>query len=193
MNDTVLDRRTILPILFPKPDEYLFVTGLAGSARDVAGLTHDSDNLFTMAGAMGAAVSMGLGIALSAPDRKVAVVTGDGELLMNLGALITVAAMAPTNLSIICIDNGCHGETGGQHGHTRGKANLVMLAEGAGLDVIKTISTEVELESARQFLTRAEGPRFLVVQVTDGPPTSFSRNMNPAECRVRFRKAFQSA
>ncbi len=87
MAEPTLDRRDVLSRLFPAPEDYLFVGGLAGSARDAAALTGDGDNLFTMAGTMGAAVSMGLGVALSAPEAKVAVITGDGELLMNLGAL----------------------------------------------------------------------------------------------------------
>ena len=164
-----LDRRDILATLFPSTDDILFITGLAGSARDAAGLTNDGDNLFTMAGAMGAAVPMGLGVALAAPEKQVAVVTGDGELLMNIGSLASVATMAPGNLSIVCIDNGCHGETGGQTGHTSNRTDLVKMAEGAGL---------------------ASAPRFLQVRVTDGPPTDFKRNLNPAQCRTRFRNAY---
>ena len=108
-----LDRRDILADLIPDPDRYLIVTGLAGAARDTAALTDDGANTYTMAGCMGAAVAMGLGMALAAPARHVLVITGDGELMMNLGSLASVATMAPANLSIICIDNGCHGETGG--------------------------------------------------------------------------------
>ena len=124
MTNSNLDRREVLPELFPDPSQYLMVSGLAGSSRDAAALTADGDNLYTMAGAMGAAVSMGLGIALSAPNEKVAVITGDGELLMNVGALATVASVQPENLSIVCIDNGLHGETGGQPGHTSAAPTL---------------------------------------------------------------------
>ena len=84
-----LDRREILQKILPNPNDYLIVAGLAGAARDSAALTEDGDNLFTMAGTMGAAVSMGLGMAMSAPDRQILVITGDGELLMNIGSLAT--------------------------------------------------------------------------------------------------------
>ena len=141
MAKTTLDRGDLLSQLFPAPDGYLFISGLAGSARDTAALTADGDNLFTMAGTMGAAVSMALGVALSAPDAQVAVITGDGELLMNAGALATVASMEPGNLSIVCIDNGCHGETGGQPGHTARRTDLAKMAEGAGLPSTMTISS----------------------------------------------------
>lgn len=185
-----LDRREVLAALFPSPDDILFITGLAGSARDAAGLTNDGDNLFTMAGTMGAAVPMGLGVALSAPEKQVAVVTGDGELLMNIGSLASVATMAPGNLSIVCIDNGCHGETGGQTGHTSNRTDLAKMAEGAGLVSVMVLETGDQMEAAAEFLSDAPAPRFLQVRVTDGPPTGFKRNMNPAQCRIRFRNAY---
>ena len=72
------------------PEKYLLLTGLAGAAKDTAGYTKEADNLLTLGGAMGAAVSMALGVALSAPGEQVAVITGDGELMMNIGALATV-------------------------------------------------------------------------------------------------------
>ena len=185
-----LDRREVLSGLFPSPDEILFIAGLAGSARDAAGLINDGDNLFTMAGTMGAAVPMGLGVALAAPDSQVVVVTGDGELLMNIGSLASVATMAPGNLSIVCIDNGCHGETGGQKGHTSNRTDLAKMAEGAGLASVMVLETADQMETAANFLTDMPAPRFLQVRVTDGPPTDYTRNMNPAQCRSRFRNAF---
>ena len=189
MAKSTLDRRDLLSQLFPAPDGYLFISGLAGSARDAAALTADGDNLFTMAGTMGAAVSMGLGVALSAPDSQVAVITGDGELLMNVGALATVASMEPGNLSIVCIDNGCHGETGGQPGHTARRTDLAKMAEGAGLPSTMTISSPDQVTDGVKFLMEAPAPRFLLARVTNAPPAEYKRNMNPAACRLRFRNA----
>ena len=96
---STIDRRDLLAHLIPDPDECLLVAGLAGSAKDSAAWTQEADNLITLGGAMGGAVAMALGIALSAPDKKVAVITGDGELLMNAGVLATGASAAPQNLS----------------------------------------------------------------------------------------------
>ncbi len=191
MTAPTLDRRDVLSQLFPSPQDYLFVSGLAGSARDAAGLTDDGANLFTMAGTMGAAVPMGLGLALSAPKVQVAVITGDGEMLMNVGVLATVATMAPGNLSIICIDNGCHGETGGQPGHTATRTDLALMGKGAGLASTMTAVTPEDLAEGAKFLIEAAAPRLLVVRVTDGPPTAYVRNLDPAECRLRFRRATQ--
>ncbi len=193
MIDISLDRRNLLEPLLPGHGDCLIVTGLAGSARDAAGLTQDGDHLFTMAGCMGAAVATGLGMALSAPDRRVVVITGDGELQMNLGSLNTVATQSPANLSIVCIDNGTHGETGGQEGHTVNRTSLAKIAEGAGIESVMTISSAGEIPAARDFLKDAPGPRFLWCRVMPGDPTAFKRNLNPAECRLRFRNAFLAA
>jgi len=192
MTESTLDRREAMPKLFPEPEKFLMVAGLAGTARDTAAYTSEAHNLIALGGAMGAAVSMGLGAALSAPSEKVAVITGDGELLMNIGALVTVASMMPGNLSIVCIDNGCHGETGGQLGHTARRTNLALMAEGAGIPSIQTVSAPDQLEAAAQFLINAPAPRFLWVRVMQGPPADYKRNWDLAACRLRFRAAYLS-
>ena len=153
-----IDRRELLPILFPTPEDWLFVSGLAGASKDAAALTDDGPNLYTMAGTMGAAVPMGLGIALSAPDRNVAVINGDGEMLMGIGSLATVAAAGPENLTIVCQDNAMHGETGGQKGHTAGLANLETIAQGSGIASTLTISEPGQMAEGLAFITEAPGP-----------------------------------
>ena len=183
-----IDRRELLPVLFPDWRDWLFVSGLAGASRDAAALTGDATNTFTM----GAAVPMGLGMALSAPGTQVAVINGDGEMLMGLGALVTVAGAAPRNLTIVCQDNGMHGETGGQTGHTAAGADLEAIARGAGLEQALTISTPEEIADAARWIREAPGPRFLVARVMQTPPTAFKRDMDMAACRVRFRDHYRA-
>lgn len=190
MTDITLDRRNLLSELIPNPDHFLMISGLAGASKDAAAFTDDSANLFTMAGTMGASVSMGLGVALSAPTKNVIVFAGDGELMMNVGSLATVASMMPANLSIVCIDNGCHGETGGQKGHTARRTNLALMAEGAGLPSVMTIQTPEEIAQAAAFIAEAPGPRFLWARVMNSPPAAYKRNFDLAECRQRFRDAY---
>ena len=187
--DSRIDRRDLLPHLFPDPDEYLLLAGLAGAAKDTAEWTQEADNLMTLGGAMGGAVPMALGMALAAPARKVAVITGDGELMMNAGALATVASAAPQNLTIVCIDNGQHGETGGQPGHTSRRTDLAMLAQGSGIASVMTVSTPEELAAGRGFLADGQSPKFLWVRVKPGAPSSYRRNWNLADCRLRFKRA----
>lgn len=189
MTPSILDRREVLGSLFPEPEAHLFIAGLAGSARDAAALTEEGDNLFALGGAMGAAVSMGLGVALTVQERSVAVITGDGELLMNVGALATIASAMPGNLTVVCIDNGAHGETGGQPGHTARRTNLAVMAEGAGFPSVMTLESPAAFDDARRFLAEAAGPRFLWVRVSPGPPAAFARNWNMTERRLAFRNA----
>ena len=188
-----LERRELLGQLFPNPDDWLFVSGLAGASKDTAALTDDGVNLYSMGGTMGAAVPMGLGVALAAPDTQVAVINGDGELLMGIGALATVASARPNNLVMVCLDNAMHGETGGQVGHTAHTTNLEMMARGAGIEQTMVISEPGEVADAAKFLTDAPGPKFLLCRILQTPPSAFKRNMDPAECRLRFRDGFQKA
>ncbi len=193
MTEPTIDRRELLTNLFDSPDKALFISGLAGAAKDTAAFTDDGDNLFTMAGTMGAAVPMGLGVAMNAPERDVVVVTGDGELLMGIGALVTVSSMAPSNLSIVCIDNGEHGETGGQSGHTSQNTDLEAIAKGAGIASTMTITSPEQMEEGAAFLTSTPGPRFLLCRVLPSAPSVYKRNFDPAACRIRFRNAYLGA
>src|SRR3954452_3001685 len=102
----VMDRRGAGPAPIWRHEGFLFVTGLAGTARDIAALTNDGAHIYTMAGAMGGACMIGLGLALARPDKRVLVATGDGELLMNVGALATIAVLNPANFAILVVDNG---------------------------------------------------------------------------------------
>ncbi len=183
----LLDRREAVPPLIGDHKDFLFVTGLAGTARDIAHLTDDGANAFTLAGAMGAAVSMGLGLALAQPDRRVVVVTGDGELLMNVGSLATVSVLNPPNLSIVCVDNGHYGETGYQLSHTSRGVDLEQMAIGAGFKMTTTIETEDELADGAHFLREGNGSRFLLMRVKPEDPPSLKRILDASACRVRFR------
>ena len=109
----ILDRNVALPKLIGRHEDFLVVAGL-GSAQEISALMEGRDNFYVLGGAMGAASMMGLGLALARPDKHVLVVTGDGELLMSLGSLAVVALKNPSNLSIVCVDNGHYGETGWQ-------------------------------------------------------------------------------
>ena len=101
----ILDRREAVPKLIGRHEDFLVVTGLAGTARDIAALTRDGAHIYTMAGAMGGACSIWLGLALARPDKRVLVATGDGELLINLGALATIATLAGALGSLIESDD----------------------------------------------------------------------------------------
>jgi phosphonopyruvate decarboxylase len=185
----LLDRCQAVPALIGRHEDFLFVTGLAGTSRDVAALTNDGAHVYTMAGAMGGASMMGLGLALARPDRRVLVVTGDGELLMNLGSLAAIAVLNPPNLSIVCVDNGHYGETGYQQSHTSLGVDLEKIAAGSGIKRTLTIGQESEIAAGARLIREGNGTAFVLLRVKPTEPPAFKRNLDPAECRVRFRNA----
>ena len=148
-SDFQLDRNDVLPKLIPESDKYPIIAGLAGTVRDVAHLCGvESSHFYAMAGAMGRAVSIGLGLAMAQLEKRVLVCTGDGELLMNVGALATVAVMKPTNLCILCVDNEHYGETGNQRSHTGQCTDLAAMAHGARIPKVHTILKEEDIADA---------------------------------------------
>src|SRR6202790_2044577 len=182
----ILDRREAVPALIGRHEDFLFVTGLAGTARDIAALTHDGAHIYTMAGAMGGAAMIGLGLALARPDKRVLVATGDGELLMNLGALATIAVLNPHNLSIVCVDNGHYGETGYQKSHTSLGVDLEKMAQGAGIKRTRTIGTDADIAEGARLIREGNGSAFVLLPVKPTDPPSYKRSLDPALARMRF-------
>jgi thiamine pyrophosphate-dependent acetolactate synthase large subunit-like protein len=185
----ILDRREAVPKLIGRHQDFLMVAGLAGTSRDIAALTDNGDHAFILTGAMGGAVMMGLGLALARPERRVLVATGDGELLMNVGALATVAVMNPPNLAILCVDNGHYGETGYQKSHTSLGTDLEKIASGAGIRLTRTVEEEADIAAAARLLREANATCFVLVRVKPTEPPRDQRMLDPAGGRIRFRAA----
>ena len=185
----VLDRIDAVPALIGRHEDFLFVAGLAGTSRDVAALTNDGAHTYSMAGAMGGASMMGLGLALARRDKRVLVVTGDGELLMNIGSLATIAVLNPPNLSIICVDNGHYGETGYQKSHTSLGVDLEKIAAGSGIKLTRTIEKPEDIAAGARLIREGNATSFVLLRVKPTEPPSYKRDLNPAACRVRFRSA----
>ena len=156
-------------------------------------LTDDGAHTFTMAGAMGGAAMIGLGLALARPEKRVLVVTGDGELLMNIGALSTIALINPPNLAILCVDNGHYGETGYQKSHTSLGVDLEKIAIGSGIKATRTVAAESDIPDGARLLREGNGAAFVVLRVKPTEPPAYKRNMDPAFCRNRFRTALVGA
>lgn len=185
----VLDRREAIPALIGKHDDFLFVAGLAGTSRDVAALTDDGAHTYSMAGAMGGACMIGLGLALARRDKRVLVVTGDGELLMNLGSLATIAVLNPPNLSVICVDNGHYGETGYQLSHTSLGVDLEKIAAGSGIKRTMTVAADNDIAAGARMIREGNSSSFVLLRVKPTDPPPYRRDLNPATTRIRFRLA----
>lgn len=188
--DRLSRREAVSALIANGKDDWLFVAGLAGTKNDVLNVTgKDAANVFAMGGAMGAAVSTGLGLALARPDKKVMVVTGDGELLMNVGTLSTVGIINPPNLGIICVDNEHYGETGFQKSHTALGVDLARIAEGSAIQSVRTVTQEGELDDAARMLREANGTSFVLLKVKPDYPPNVRGTWDASLAKNRFREA----
>ena len=129
----MLERReAIATLMANRPKDLFVVPGLGSCTYDMASLG-EKDTDFYLWGAMGGAAMIGLGLALAKPKLKVAVITGDGEMLMGMGSLATIGVQRPTNLAVIVFDNQHYGETGMQASHTDKGVDLVGVAKRCGI------------------------------------------------------------
>jgi thiamine pyrophosphate-dependent acetolactate synthase large subunit-like protein len=184
-----LERSKAVPALIGRHEDFLIIAGLGGTACDVAAVTGDAANVYSLGGAMGAACTMGLGLALARRKERVLVVTGDGELLMNLGALATIAVLDPANLAILCVDNGHYGETGWQKSHTSLGTDLEKIAAGCGIKQTRTVASEADIPEAARLLRGANSTSFVNLRVKAGEPPPARRNFDASLMRDRFRAA----
>ncbi len=182
-----LERRGAVAALLLDRDDLLVVTGLGSPTYDVFA-AGDHDGNFYLWGAMGGAALVGLGIAHAQPDRPVAVFTGDGEQLMGLGGLATIAVSGAKNLSVVVLDNGHFGETGGQLSHSGLGVDLAIVARGAGFPVARTVNTVDELDEARATIKRTtDGPRLIVVRIANGETPRALPMRDGSAIKTRFR------
>jgi len=161
----LLERRSVVSTLLENRKGAIAIGGLGASTYDIAA-AGDHDRNFYLWGAMGGAVMIGLGVALAQPDVPVVVITGDGEMLMGMGSLATVALQQPKNLSIIVLDNEVYGETGGQASHTGANTDLVGIAKSCGIKDVSNLTTLAEVKTlAASLQDVSTGPRFVSIKI----------------------------
>ncbi len=157
----MLDRREVVAALLRDRKDLVVISGLGSPTYDVAAVG-DHDRNFYLWGAMGGAAMTGLGVAIAKPDTPILVVTGDGEMLMGMGSLATIALQNPPNLTLVVLDNKLYGETGGQATHTARGTNLAQVARACGIEnaveldtMSKVISFSAEIHKRRKTLMMA--------------------------------------
>jgi thiamine pyrophosphate-dependent acetolactate synthase large subunit-like protein len=185
-NDLTLDRRAVVATLLRDPGELLVVTGLGAATYDAAAAGDRALN-FYLWGAMGGAAMVGLGLALAQPRRRVLVLTGDGDMLMGMGSLATIAAAHAPNLAIAVLDNAAFGETGAQSSHTGLGTDLAAVAASCGWPATATAHSMDEVATLRPRL-RTER-LFAVIRIS---PAEVPRHLPPrdgAYLADRFRRA----
>ena len=132
---------------------------------------------------------IGLGLALSQPERRVLVITGDGDMLMGMGSLATIALQKPPNLSIVVLDNERYGETGMQATHTAGPVDLAAVAHSCGFEQAATLYEEEEFDHATPTILEGEGPLFFVIKIRAEDPPLVLPPRDGAHLKDRFRMA----
>lgn len=181
-----IERRDFVADLVARaPAGSLFVSGLGSPSYDLYA-AGDRDLNFYLWGAMGGAVPLGLGLALAQPSRPVIVVTGDGEQLMGVGSLATVAARNPDNLTIVVLDNGHFGETGMQQSHTSRGTDLAAVARGFGIRNVHRVERPDQL-SELLAATNRPGATFGHVLVSPDEAPRTMPNRDGSFLKNRFR------
>ncbi|MBI2849254.1 MAG: thiamine pyrophosphate-binding protein [Chloroflexi bacterium] len=148
---------------------------------------------FESCGAMGMASSIGLGLALAQPQRKVMVLDGDGALLMNLGTLATIAGAAPPNLIHFVLENEAYESCGGQPLVNPGRVSFATIARGAGIQKVHEIEQLEDFQKVIPHILKEEGPVFVVLKATKGDTPVPRRQENPVEQTIQFKKAVEKA
>jgi thiamine pyrophosphate-dependent acetolactate synthase large subunit-like protein len=167
----MMTHREALEVLAAHRGDHVVVTTM-GSVALWPQLSNSPLDFHYLPSSMGQGVPLGLGIALAKPGRAVAVLTGDGGTLMNLGCLVT-AAQFDVPLYILLIDNGLYEVTGGQPVAGARRTNFAQIARGVGIARVYECGTRDEWAAAAPDALRGPGPVFVWLKVAGelGKPT----------------------
>jgi thiamine pyrophosphate-dependent acetolactate synthase large subunit-like protein len=181
----VMNRSALTRLLAGKlKSEEAVIGGIGNSNFDLWASGQRPQN-FYMLGSMGLATPIALGVAIAQPQRKVFALEGDGSILMQLGALGTVAAEARKNLAIIIWDNGLYQITGSQKTLTSSGTDLVAIAKGAGIAQSYWAFDEAHFESLVERTLTEDGPWLIAARI-DGEKPAGTTERDPVKIRLNF-------
>ena len=184
-NTKVMNRFDVTSRLIAKlKHEEAVIGGIGNTNFDLWAAGHRPQN-FYMLGSMGLAFPIALGVALAQPDRRVFALEGDGSLLMQLGALSTIAMLKPKNLIMIVMDNGIYQITGAQPTPAASVADIVTIATGSGLANSTWAADEEDFERLVDAAMSASEPSLIAVRIDDKPGVGTTRR-DPVQIRERF-------
>ena len=188
----MLERRAAMATLLANRGDLFVVPGLGSTTWDAAAAGDDPKN-FYLWGAMGGAAMIGLGLALAQPKLRVAVITGDGEMLMGLGSLATIGVQRPANLVIVVFDNGLYGETGMQASHTQSGVDLCEVARGCGIERIMDIDDQAGLRELASLIGTSDRTLFARVKISTDDPPRVLPIKDGVEIKDRVRRTVEAA
>ena len=186
--DGLLERRAAVARILAGRGDALVVAGIGNAVHDVAACGDRPEN-FYLAGVLGGAAMVGMGLALAQPARRVLVVTGDGEMLAGIGSLATIGVEKVANLSIVVIDNCAYAATGMQATHTARGVDLAGIARASGFARARSAADEAGLRAVADEVFAVPGPCFAVLRVrSESGPRVAVPNDGTYTAR-RFRRA----
>jgi len=183
-----LQRRAAVAAILAARGDALVVTGLGSPTWDASAAGDDPRN-FYLWGGMGGAAMIGLGLALAQPQRRVLVLTGDGEMLMGTGSLATIGVQRAANLAIVVLDNEHYGETGMQATHTGAGVDLAAIAKASLFPETMTVRTEAELQGCITKLYGSQGPVFATLKISTDKVPMVLPLRDGTHIKNRFREA----
>jgi thiamine pyrophosphate-dependent acetolactate synthase large subunit-like protein len=184
----MMDRRPFVAGLLARRGDMLVVTGIGSSTYDVAACGDHPLNFYLWS-AMGTTAMVGLGLALARSDRRVVVVTGDGDILMGMGSLATIGVKQPPNLSIVCIDNRHYSATGMQPSHTAAGIDLAGTAESCKFRRVERVSEAGSAAPMRELLHSGQGPIFIHARVEADDQPRVIPSRDGVAIKARFMHA----
>ena len=144
----------------------------------------DKESNFYMIGSMGLASSIGLGVAIKNPKKRIFVFDGDGNILMNLGSLVTIGSLKPKNLVHIIFDNASHESTGGQPTNSP-KVKIKKIAQNTNYTVHET-NNEKNFRNILQNIQKKPGPIMIIVKIKTKKISSERIIHKPLKIKSRF-------
>ena len=181
-------RKEAVELIAKEIGEYPIISANGFMSRDLYE-TNEKESNFYMIGSMGLASSIGLGVALKNQKKKIYIFDGDGNILMNLGSLVTIGSLKPKNLVHFIFDNKSHESTGGQPTNSS-KIDLKKIAQVTKFKTFK-ISTKNQIKKVIFKIKKESGPILVLVEIDKGGGKSIRVNITPPNIKNRFTKSLR--
>ena len=181
-----MNRRDVMEIISEQIGNEIIISANGFLSRELFNVFEKPSN-FYMLGSMGLASSIGLGMAIKNPKKRIYVFDGDGNILMNLGSLVTIGSLKPKNLIHVIFDNNVHESTGGQPTNSN-KVYIHEIAKASHYTVFNA-KNETQLENILKKIRKIVGPIMIHVKIAKTNKIGKRVNIEPIDIKKRFMKS----
>ena len=179
-----MNRKEAIEFISERIDNSPIIAANGFISRDLFSSSEKKTN-FYMIGSMGLASSIGLGIALKKPKKRIFIFDGDGNILMNLSSLVTIGSLQPKNLIHIIFDNNAHESTGGQPTYSN-QIDISKIAKPLGYTIF-SVRTKKSLENTLEKIRNMKGPIMILVKIQQNEEKKSERvRISPIKIKERF-------